>query len=494
MRRTRGRIAVVLLVLGLVAAGCTGAPRPESVAAGKGGTDGASESTSGDEVTDTTLAPTDPAAVAATGPGGPAAGPGAKAAGRRPGEQATTAGASTTPGVRGADGITPANLFSAAQDRQGISDTTITICGHAALIFASAFNTSVEDLNVYWEDLRSRGGVHGRNVSASYGDDRYDPAAAREAAEQCKGKNPFFILGGIGFDQIPNVRNWAEDNKQLYIHHIAVGKGAEHLKYSFTPQPTVEQVGTASGEYIVNRYRDKKIGIVYRNSEHWEPGRSAGKGYMQKHGVDIVRDVAVERNQGVYSQQVLALKGQAEVVWIWENALAAAEFIKQAHAQDYFPTFVVFPFQTTLDIVGRDALKSRIDGISTWPAYKPGGYTGQHAFPGTGYQEEIQRFEAAMRRFRPGVAPNDILWQVWLANKGIEDLFQRCGRDCTRNRFAGVLMAYKGTVAPSCPVDYPRGGGHRGGWNTFMTQEAFDPGGNATPQYRNTSWCREHLN
>jgi ABC-type branched-subunit amino acid transport system substrate-binding protein len=338
-----------------------------------------------------------------------------------------------------------------------------------------------------------RGGIFGRKVVATYEDDRYDPSAAVTAADTCKSKNPFFLLGGIGFDQIPAVRDWAEKNKMLYIHHIAVEAGSAGKQYSFSLQPTVEKVGVASGEFIAAHYKNKRVGIVHRNSENWQPGSDAGKAYMKAHGVNVVDDLGTEKNASVYSAQIAQLQADnAEVVWFWENALAAAEFLKQAHNQGYHPTFVVFPFQTTLDVVGEDALQSHIDGISTWPAYKPGGYGGPAAFPGTGYQEEIKAYEAAMAKYRPGVAPNDILWQVWLGNKTLDHLFQVCGKDCTRNRFAGILASLQGSVAPNCPVDFPRGGGHRGGFNVFMTQEAYDTGG--TPSFRNTSWCKEHLN
>jgi ABC-type branched-subunit amino acid transport system substrate-binding protein len=482
------RLGILVAVLGLfVTAACTGAPRPENVAADRTTGEAATEVEGATaERSDTTVA-----GQAVDAAGNPIAGPGTTG---KPGATATTPGAAgPVPGVKGPDGIIPANLFAANQDRIGITDKQITLCGHAALIFATAFNTQPEDINVYWEDVRNRGGIHGRNVAVTYEDDRYEPAAAVQAAETCKTKNPFFILGGIGFDQIPAVRNWAEQNKQLYIHHIAVEKGGEGKQYSFTPQPSVEQVGTASGEFIAGKYKGKKIGIVYRNSENWDPGFKAGKAYLESHGVNIVTSLPVEKQATVYSSQVLELRSRGvEVVWFWENALAAAEFIKQAHNQDYHPTYVVFPFQTTLDVLGSDTYRSPIDGVSTWPAYKPGGYTGPASFPGTGYNEEIARFEAAMRKYRPGVTPNDILWQVWLGNKGLEDMFLKCGRDCTRNKFAGLLMAYKGSVAPGCPVDFPRGGGHRGGFNVFMTQEAFNAGGG--PAFRNTSWCREHLN
>jgi ABC-type branched-subunit amino acid transport system substrate-binding protein len=480
------RLAILLAVLGLLAAACTGAPRPDSVAAGSG--------ESSDVVTDSGDAPVDGTTTTVAGQTVDAAGNPVAAAGRTgPGTPKPGAPAqSTTPGVTGSDGVTPANIFKANEDRIGISDTKITLCGHAALIFASAFNTRPEDINVYWQMVKERGGIHGRNVEVTYEDDRYDPAAAVTAASACKAKNPFFLIGGIGFDQIPAVRTWAEQNRMLYLHHIAVGAGGENKQMSFTPQPTVEQVGTASGEFIVKKYKNKRVGVIYRNSENWDPGFKNGVAYMEKHGVNVVRKLPVERNASVYSSQIFELQSaNVDLVWVWENALGAGEFIKQANAQGYRPTYVVFPFQTTLDLLGDDTYRQAIDGVSTWPAYKPGGYTGPYAFSGTGYVEEIKAFEAAMAKYRPGVAPNDILWQVWLGYKGVEDLFQRCGRDCTRNRLAGILMAYKGTVAPGCPVDYPRGGGHRGGFNVFMTQEAYNAG--SAPAFRNTSWCSEHL-
>lgn len=480
------RLGILLAVLGLMAAACTGAPRPGGdLAAGTEKDDAAvlGDSSVGGDTTTTVAGQTLDAA------GKPVAG--ATGSTAKPGAGGTPA-QSSTPGVAGADGITPANLFKPAEDRIGISDTKITLCGHAALIFATAFNTRPEDINVYWQMVKDRGGIYGRNVDVTYEDDQYDAPKAVQAAEACKGKNPFFILGGIGFDQIPAVRVWAEQNRQLYVHHIAVGAGGENKQYSFTSQPTVEQVGTASGEFIARKYKSKKIGVLYRDSENWDPGFKNGVAYMEKQGLNVVSKLPVQKNASVYSSQIFELQSKgAQVVWIWENALGAAEFMKQAAAQGYRPTYVVFPFQTSLDVLGDDAYGQPIDGVATWPAYKRGGYTGAAAFPGTGYQEEIKAFEAAMAKYRPGVTPNDILWQVWLGYKGLDDLLQRCGRDCTRNRFAGVMMAFKGTVPPGCPVDMPRGGGHRGGFQSFMTQEAFNTGNG--PAFRNTSWCQERL-
>lgn len=492
---------LTILVLSLLVAACSGAPRPQSIEAG-GGRGGDSFDASGSdalgETTDTSLAPgsIDPATGQVVGAaGGTSAGGGVAGGGTGTGTGVVGApGSGPDPGAS----IRPANLFTASEDRIGITDKNIELCVHAALVFGPAFDVTREDLDVYWQDLRERGGVHGRNFTVTYEDDVYDPVKAEEAAAKCKAKNPFMLLGGIGFDQIPTVRVWAERNRMLYYHHIAVGAGTAGQKFSFTPQPTVEQVGTAFGEYIAGKYADKRVGIVYRSSENWEPGSKAGRDYLQKAGVNVVEYLPVAKNATVYNNEIIKLKGRVDVIWIWENALAAGEFIKQANSQDVDATYVVFPFQTTLDITKGEMLKDNdIDGVASWSAFKPGGY-GTTPFAPFGYDAEMKRFEAAMAKYRPRVKPNDIQWQTWLANKSIEDLFQRCGRDCTRNKMAGIFLSgLKTTVAPNCEVDFTRGNPYRGGW-TFFTHEAFDTGqpsetGGTIANYRTTRWCSEHL-
>jgi ABC-type branched-subunit amino acid transport system substrate-binding protein len=465
----------ILLVALLAASGCTGAPRPDKVAAKNVRTDNGE--IAGLDATTTTTPGAD-TTLAANAAAGTAASSAAK--------KAAAVAAAAKAGAPNATN-TVATLFRENEDRVGITNTSIKLCGHAALILASAFNTKPEDLNVYWQMVRDRGGIYGRNVDVTFEDDQYKPDVAVQAAEKCKAKNPFFILGGIGFDQIPAVRNWAEANRQLYFHHIAVADTQNH-QFSFSGQPTVEAVGKASGEYLLSHHRSEKLGVIYRQSENWQPGFEAGRKFLSDHGVGAV-SLPVQKDASVYSPQIAELqRQQVKVVWVWENALAAAEFIKQARGQNYNPTFVVFPFQTTLDVLGdAGSTKSRIEGVATWPAYKRGGY---HDAIGAAheYDAEIARFEAAMAKYRPSVTPNDILFQVWLGYKGVDELFQRCGPDCTRNKMAGLFLGgLKTTVEPGCAVDFSKGNHHVGSTH-FYTQEAV-----AGPYFRTTQWCSEHL-
>jgi ABC-type branched-subunit amino acid transport system substrate-binding protein len=335
--------------------------------------------------------------------------------------------------------------------------------------------------------------VHGRTVSIDWKDDRYEGTEAAAKMRECIAEHPFFVLGGIGFDQIPFARAEAERGRTLYLHHMAIAQGLDRAVHSFSLQPTVEEVGRAFGEHIGSKYAGKKVGIISRNSDYFRPGHDTGKAAMRGH-VRIEKDISVDKNQHVYNLEIGELQDAGvEVVWIWESALAASEIIQQASSQGYRPKWVVFPFQLSLDVIGRDtSLNPTIDGVATWPAYAPGGYGNSYAQ--YGYSQEIRTFEAAMARYRPRTAPNDILWQVWIGNKALHNLLLDCGRACTRNKIAGMFLGgLRERVNPNCEANFAHPASIHGrvGLHQFTTLETFDH--NGSPAFKTISWCREHL-
>ncbi|HWL64894.1 MAG TPA: ABC transporter substrate-binding protein [Actinomycetota bacterium] len=351
-------------------------------------------------------------------------------------------------------GLPNVNLWPDSTAQMGFTEDQITLCGHAALTFAEAFDTRPEDINVYWSMVNDHGGIYGRNVQLTIEDDAYRPDNAVQAAERCKAKNPFMLIGGIGFDQIPAVRAWneQEQNRLLYVHHIA----REDLdkRYSFSFLPSVEQSGLLAAKWIVAKHRNDKIGILWRQSEAWQPGHKTFLAAAKRAGLDIVADLPVQKDQAVYTQQIAELQSRgAETVFLWENGLADIEVIKQAKNQDYHPTWVVFPFQVMTDTLKEDMLNPPVEGIAMWPAYAPGATKG----PFSAYADEIKRYEAAQRQYGRAQKGNDILWMTWLAMKQVHQWLLDCGPNCDRNRLVALLISGRHkAVAPNCPFDFTK--------------------------------------
>ena len=516
MRATRLRGAAWLAALTMIGVACSGAPEASTdggqvaidneTGGGEGGADdgGATTgevgeaTTDGDtgEAADTTGEASDTTGGDGAAPGEPTTGGSTSTGGDTSGGDtggatsgSATSGGTTTTGDATTGQQPPAKGPYSAEDATiGITDDEIYICGHAALIFAEAFDVRAEDLNVYWTMVNENGGVHGRKVRIDWEDDSYNGNQAITAAQTCNARGPFFIQGGIGFDQIPGVRTWAENNGVPYIHHIAVAPDKE-LTHSFSFLPTVQDLGRAFGQYIASRHGGEKVGIIALESENWSPGHDAAVAEMEARGVEIAHDFEGPR-KGAYQSEIFQMQQSGvEVVWIWENALAAGDIIAQANQQQYFPTWVVFPFQTIMDIA---EARSPIEGVATWPAYAPGGY----ATDSNGLNADIEAYEAAVAKYRPGTEANYLLYLTWVGQKALHKVLLDCGPDCDRNRLHAMLTSgYEVSASdqlwrPNCQIDFGRPnsfGNHNGGF-TFTAQQVYEHT-DGVSRFRTTDWC-----
>jgi ABC-type branched-subunit amino acid transport system substrate-binding protein len=495
-------VALALLLGGVAA--CSSAPLPaEELAQGgeaPAGTviDPATGQTV-DAVTGEVVDPVTGEPVAAAGGGAPGA-PGAPAggAGSVPGQPAAggQAPGAQAPGAKtpGKPGVAPARstLFTPTEAVIGITPKQITMCAHAALTYGAAFNTTADDFNVFWTALNTeQGGVFGRKVQVSYENDNYSPTEAVTAARACKAKNPFILLGGIGFDQIPAVRNYVEKERMLYMHHTATVKGSAGLKYSFTGLPTVERTGQAFAQLYLSKYKGKKLGIIKRDGENWEPGVIAFKAAMKQAGVsgDIVAERAVAANKGNYTDEILAMRNAgAEVVWGWENALISTQILAQAKRQNYSPNWLLFPFNLTSQTLDQDAMSPQLDGVAMFSAFSKGDRGG----PFAAYADDVTLFERQYAKYRPdadlsGVG-GDLLFLNWQAQKALYDMLLACGKDCDRNRMVDTLVSYKKRPTSSaCVIDFTRGDRRHGADELTFMQTYKSPSGKVN--WRNTVQC-----
>lgn len=476
-----------LVLLSLMAA-CSGARLDRGVQAvgAEGGTDGgaAAEATTGGDATSATGGTAESSADGTAAPGGSSNG-------------ATSSTAPGDPSAPTSSGGFASRLFAGAENTRGITKDEIRLCAHAALTYAAAFNTSPDDLNVYWTAVNDAGGVYGRQVRAFYENDNYTPTDAVKAATACLDKyDPFMLIGGIGFDQIPAVRDFAEQHRVLYFHHTATVNGSAGKQYSFTALPTTEKMGELFAELAATRFPNQPVGIVKRQSENWEPGIEGFKQVAGKRGVDIVFERPVPQNKGSYLQDIVELKSSgAKVVWLWLNALETTTFVTQAKAQGFSPNFMVFPFNLTTQTLGNDALNPPLVGINMSNAYSKGDYSG----PFAAYADDMRQFEAQYRKYRPNVdvggVGGDLLFLNWSGQKAMHQLLLACGPDCTRNRFIEILHSETGRATSStCPGDFNRpgaGNDRRGGYTASVLEAYRAPGG--AVNYRNVVTCVEHL-
>ena len=481
----RSRVLAVTAVLALAGAACSG---NRAVSAGKkavGGPPGTSAAQPGSGATTTPgqTGPTTTSAGSSSGGGGVAGvGAGGGSAAALPAPPPPGAAEQTPSGFA----YQVANLYPASQDRVGLTSTQITLCTHAPLIFGPAFQDSASDFQVYWQWLNDHGGIFGRRVKMVFTDDQYTPQGGVQAAQQCAQNNPFFMTAGVGFDTVPAVRAWAEQNKLLYLSSFATENGLYNLNYTFQLAPSVEHFGEVAGNYVSSRYPGK-VGVVWRNSPNWQGGRDHFEAAVKAHGSKVVADIPVQENQGDYTAAILQLQSQgAQTVLAWVNVLEFAQLEKQAAAQGYHPRWMTATFNLVTQTLGHD-----IDGSTGHPAAVGLWVTPEFHLGDTtdSWSGEEQAMEMAYAHYDSGHTVTDTDWQAWLAFKQITRMLDDCGSDCSRNKLAGMLLAgYKAQLMPLCVEDFGRGRGKLGSF-AFDVSEATDRNGSAG--WKQVATCAE---
>ena len=481
-----------------------GTPGPTQPSATKGSSAGATTGTSGAAVVPgstggTTGRNTGGASGTSGGTTGGTSGTGSGSSGGTTGGGSTGTGSSSTTGGSSTGGTTTvintgrfphSTLFHPDEETIGLTSNSMTMCAHAALTYGQAFGTKDTDFNVFWDALNAEhGGVNGRKVHVTYENDDYKPTTAVQAATACKAKGIFMLLGGIGFDQIPAVRNWAETNRMLYVHHTATINGTKGQQFSFSELPTVERTGEAFAQLAAAKYKGKRIGIIERDSANWTPGVEAFRAYAKTHGLNIVADTKVANNKGSYADDLLTMQNaKADVVWGWVNALEGTQLIKQAKSAQYNPNWLLFPFNLTSQTLDGDALSPKLDGVAMYPAYSNQDYTGKFS----SYADDMKEFEAQYAKYDPGIdlkgIGGDLLFLNWTAQKALYVQLLQCGRDCTRDRFIDVLHGYTGQTPShsACPIDFS-GDGHHGSDSLNFMETYASPSGKVN--WRNTALC-----
>lgn len=409
-------------------------------------------STPQDESTETPAPGASPTGPTTT-PGSP--GPGTPSP--PPSSLPTTNPASPTP----RSGWTSSGLFSPQEDRIGWTDDTIRICMHAAFLLGSVFDNNPDDEGVYWDVVNANGGVHGRQVEISFTDDGYTASGAREAMAQCDSRDPFLIMGGVGFDQTPSARAYAEDARVPYLHTMAVETGAENLKYSFTGSASIEDAGRLAAQ-LAARNTGKAHGILWVNSENWKAGRDAYRAEMDRLGLDVVYDDSIGNNNDDLTSKIVAMQSAGvEVLYFHANALAMSRFFVQADRQGYYPKVIGEDgFNLVTDTAGAEMTKfPPAEVLWLTPAFDK-----EHR--DVPYWGEIEAMLDAYATYKPEKNVNDVDWMFWLAMKGIHQQLLDCGPNCTRNTLTGMMLkdGYRQTVTPACTVDYGRFNGHKGGY------------------------------
>jgi branched-chain amino acid transport system substrate-binding protein len=328
-----------------------------------------------------------------------------------------------------------AALSTSALAEDGVTADTITF-GQAAVLEgpASALGLGMQQgLNAAFNEVNTKGGVHGRKIKLISVNDGYEPdraiAATKKLIEEDK---VFALIGPVGTPTSAAAQPIATAAK---VPFMGAFTGAGFLR-----NPKLENVINVRASYdaeteawvkhLTEDLKITKIGIFYQDDAFGRAGLSGFKKAMDKRNMSIAAEATYERNTVAVKTGVLAMKQAApEAVVIVGAYKPVAEFIKLSKKVSFNPVFVNISF------VGANALAKELG-----PEGKGVIVSQVVPFPADASLPVVADYQKAIKA--AGGEPEFVSLEGYLAGRLAIAALEKAGKDVTRE---GMLKAIKDT-------------------------------------------------
>ena len=349
----------------------------------------------------------------------------------------------------------------------GVTDTSIDIGIHAPETIGGI---DIGDLlglgdltDLYWDTVNEGGGIHGRQVNVTLGDDGYDANAAQQACRDLIAQDLFFIAGTSGADQIVTCAKLATENQMPYLSLGVAEAGLIDSPGYRAITMTYDGMSRLMADYVLAELAEPEtpVAMVRFNSPSSQGAQGAFTARMEELGGNVVAADAVDKQGNANELTAECVKLQnlgVEVVFMILAPTASTQFARLCAEQGFRPAFV-----TTANTLS----------CATEPPIGAPELVGCRSFSPVRYDvsgnplaEEAEQAWAA--RF-PDREPPDDLVTFWGAFDVYREALEQAGPDLSRVRFLEALdeMTYDNGLFN--PIDFD---GDRIGADSIIVIEA----------------------
>lgn len=329
-------------------------------------------------------------------------------------------------------------LPASAQDRTGVTDTTIKIGVPGPFTGDNAsFSKAQIGILAYYNMINDQGGIHGRKIEAIRGDYACNEAKGIAAAKKLIHQDKVFMLhgnscSGVALAMKPTI---VESGVPWVVGH------AVNQKISTPPEKNVFQVvpssyaaGVAMAKFAMSRPETKNIVIVEHTNE-WARGYRdpAVETLKQRYKIEPSRILTLERGTTDATAQILQIKNSnADFVMAILYEPEMAIFMRDAHKYGLnVPVLTGYgaDFENTAKRVGNiDAMKN---------------FFALHMFKGTIESDAMKPWADMIKKS----FPDEQLTQFSFASIGsavvVVEALKRAGRDLSREAFMAEMDKIK---------------------------------------------------
>ncbi len=209
---------------------------------------------------------------------------------------------------------------------------------------AAPWGSVARGSKLLFDIVNEEGGINGRKIKYFIRDDMYNPAqTVAVVKELVERQGVFAFVGGVGSASGMAVKDYLASNKIPWVGPSAADQDFVQPinPYLFAVYPLYRDEANVLTQYVVDKLKMKKIGILYQNDAYGKDGLEGVKERLASYKMTLVAEIPVEPTEKDLASQILRLKSsEAEAVLMFVNPTAAVITLKTAANVGFKPQWV----------------------------------------------------------------------------------------------------------------------------------------------------------
>ena len=328
---------------------------------------------------------------------------------------------------------------------------------------ASAYGTIGKAYASYFHKVNDEGGINGRKINFISYDDAYSPPKSVEQTRKLvEGDEVLLVFGAVGTPTNAATQKYLNAKK---VPQLFVASGASrwddpsHFPWTMGWFPTYQSEGRIFGKYILSKYPNAKIAVIWQNDD---AGKDIMKGFKDALGSKagmIVAEKTYETSDPTVDSQVVALRDSgADIFASFTTPKPAAQAIRKTAELGWKPVFLLTNVSASIPSVLQPAGLENAKGIISTAFLK------DPNDPSWKDDPAIAAWRAFMDKYYPQGDKGDINNVLaYVQAEALVHVLKQCGEDLSRANVmkqAASLKDYRselllpGIYANTSPTDF----------------------------------------
>jgi len=299
-----------------------------------------------------------------------------------------------------------------------------------------------QGIDVAFAKINEAGGVNGRLLKLIPGDDGFEPARTVGVMKGLIEKEQVFgFFGNLGTPTAEVSVPFALEQRTLFYAPFTGGTVVRHDppdRYVFNYRPSFAEEADAAVRYLlkIRKLKPSQIAAFGENDAFGDQGFAGMAKAFRALGVSDSSILRLTYNRNTIDvdeavNQLRLQKTPIRAIVMTATTRPAAKFIEKT--RDLFPGMIY----TNMSVSGATALAEEL--MLLGPRFTENIIVTQTVPAVSGYSSEVLEFKNALAKYAPGVTPDYLALEGFIAANVLIDALKRCGPQVDTEKLVDVL-------------------------------------------------------